>query len=172
MAAPIAGGPVQHAAQAAATAQRPDAAAKAGPSKFDQALASKAQSAEAVGQMNAVQKAQAVESAQKAGMVHGARAAVEAPKVSAARKIAPVTASEKSERTRSKLESALEQIESRTNALDRVIDRALSGGVKLNQQQLLVLQARVSEYSLELDLTGKVVEKATSGLKDTLHTQV
>ena len=40
------------------------------------------------------------------------------------------------------------------------------------EKVLLGLQAKVSQYSLELDLTGKVVEKATNGLKDTLRTQV
>jgi hypothetical protein len=172
MAVPIAGGQIQQAAQAAQQTQRPDAAAKVGLSKFDQVQASKAQSAEAVGQVNSVQKAQAVESAQKAGLVHGAREVVRTSKASAATASAPVAASKKADRTRSAIESALQQIEARTNALDRFIERAASGGVRLNPQQLLALQARVSEYSLELDLTSKVVEKATSGIKDTLHTQV
>jgi hypothetical protein len=172
MAVPIAGGQIQQAAQVAQQAQRPDAAAKVGLSKFDQALASKAQSAEAVGQINSVQKAQAAESAQKAGLVHGAREVVGTSKASATRASAPVAASKKADRTRSAIENALQQIEARTSALDRFIERAANGGMRLNPQQLLALQARVSEYSLELDLTSKVVEKATSGLKDTLHTQV
>ncbi len=172
MAMPVAGGQIQQAAQAVPKPQRPDAAAKAGPSKFDQALASKAQGVEAAGQVNAVQKAQSVASAQKAGLVHGARAVVETSKAAEARRVAPVAAGQKSERARSSIESALEQIESRTSSLDKFIERAVNGGVRLNQQQLLVLQSRVNEYSLELDLTGKVVDKAASGLKDTLHTQV
>ena len=38
--------------------------------------------------------------------------------------------------------------------------------------ELLSLQAGMYKYSQELDLTSKIVEKATSGLKDTLKTQV
>ena len=36
----------------------------------------------------------------------------------------------------------------------------------------MALQAGMYKYTQELELTGKVVEKATSGLKDTLKTQV
>ncbi len=66
----------------------------------------------------------------------------------------------------------LEGVESRNVSMGTFINSAITGKFKLNQQQLLALQARVSEYSMELDLTGKVVEKATNGLKDTLRTQV
>ena len=40
------------------------------------------------------------------------------------------------------------------------------------RRELLSLQAGMYKYSQELDLTSKIVEKATSGLKDTLKTQV
>jgi hypothetical protein len=66
----------------------------------------------------------------------------------------------------------LTQIENRNVAMGEFVNNALNGKMNLSQQQLLGLQAKVSEYSLELDLTGKVVEKATNGLKDTLRTQV
>ncbi|MGQ0503921.1 MAG: ATP-dependent helicase HrpB [Myxococcaceae bacterium] len=44
--------------------------------------------------------------------------------------------------------------------------------MKWDQQTLIQMQAGMYKYTQELELTGKVVEKATSGLKDTLKTQV
>ena len=38
--------------------------------------------------------------------------------------------------------------------------------------ELLAVQAGVYKFSQELELTSKVVEKATSGVKQTLQTQV
>jgi hypothetical protein len=42
----------------------------------------------------------------------------------------------------------------------------------MSNSEMLSLQAGMYKYTQELELTGKVVEKATSGLKDTLKTQV
>ena len=56
-------------------------------------------------------------------------------------------------------------------SLDKLINGAASGKTFSNAE-LLSLQAGMYKYSQELDLTSKVVEKATSGLKDTLKTQV
>ena len=42
----------------------------------------------------------------------------------------------------------------------------------MSNQELLSMQAGMYKYTQELDLVSKVVEKATSGLKDTLKTQV
>ncbi len=172
MAAPVAGAPVNQAVQVAQQPQRAEAAPKTGASKFDQAMADQAQSADALNQANAVQKAQAIEHAQKTGQVRKANSIQASEKATAGHKDAPVTASSKADKPRSSIETALTQIESRSSAMDRFISDAVGGRVKLSAQQLLGLQAKVSEYSLELDLTGKVVEKATTGLKDTLHTQV
>ena len=46
------------------------------------------------------------------------------------------------------------------------------GGKPMSNGELLSLQASMYKYSQELDLTSKVVEKATSGLKDVVKTQV
>jgi hypothetical protein len=45
-------------------------------------------------------------------------------------------------------------------------------GKNFSNSELIALQAGMYKYTQELELTGKVVEKATSGLKDTLKTQV
>jgi hypothetical protein len=55
--------------------------------------------------------------------------------------------------------------------LDEIIKLATSGK-NFNPQQLLAIQASVYKYSQELELTSKVVEKATSGVKQTMQTQV
>jgi len=55
--------------------------------------------------------------------------------------------------------------------LDKIIKLATSGK-KFDHQQLLAIQASVYKYSQELELTSKVVEKATSGVKQTMQTQV
>jgi len=57
------------------------------------------------------------------------------------------------------------------NKLDEIIKMATSGK-HFGQQELLAIQAGVYKYSQELELTSKVVEKATSGVKQTMQTQV
>ncbi|MFP2908486.1 ATP-dependent helicase HrpB [Pyxidicoccus sp. 3LFB2] len=55
--------------------------------------------------------------------------------------------------------------------LDRIIQQAGSGKAFSNAE-LLSLQASMYRYTQELDLVGRVVEKATTGLKDVVKTQV
>lgn len=56
-------------------------------------------------------------------------------------------------------------------ALDKLINGGLMGK-NFSNSELIGLQAGMYKYTQELDLCSKVVEKATSGLKDTLKTQV
>lgn len=65
----------------------------------------------------------------------------------------------------------LDQMMGTQNKLDDIIKMSLSGK-KFSQQQLLAIQASVYKFSQELELTSKVVEKATSGVKQTMQTQV
>ena len=55
--------------------------------------------------------------------------------------------------------------------LDKIIKLATSGK-SFSPTELLAVQAGVYKFSQELELTSKVVEKATSGVKQTLQTQV
>jgi hypothetical protein len=169
MAAPVAGAPLRELAQVAQQAKKAEGAPKTSASKFDQAMVDKAQGVDAA---KDVQKVQGVDKAQKVDQVLKADKVDATARATPVKKDDPVTAGQKIDKPRSSIEATLTQLESRTSAMDKFIADAVGGKVKLNPQQLLGLQARVSEYSLELDLTGKVVEKATSGLKDTLHTQV
>lgn len=62
-------------------------------------------------------------------------------------------------------------LEKGQGVMDKLINSGLSGK-KISNSELLALQAGMYKYTQELELTGKVVEKATTGLKDTLKTQV
>lgn len=68
----------------------------------------------------------------------------------------------------SRVVSDLEQGQAR---LDTLISAGVSGK-SFSNAELLSLQASMYKYTLELDLTSKVVEKATSGIKDVVKTQV
>ena len=65
----------------------------------------------------------------------------------------------------------MSDLEKGQGTLDKLITRGLSGK-NISNTELLAMQAQMYQYTQELELTGKVVEKATSGLKDTLKTQV
>ena len=65
----------------------------------------------------------------------------------------------------------LDSLENGQTKVDALIKLGVSGA-HFNNAQLLALQAGVYKYTQEMELTGKVVEQATSGLKDTLKTQV
>lgn len=69
------------------------------------------------------------------------------------------------------LKKLLDQIVDGQNKLDDIINMAVSGK-QYGQQDLLAIQASVYKFSQELELTSKVVEKATSGIKQTMQTQV
>jgi hypothetical protein len=69
------------------------------------------------------------------------------------------------------LKSLLGQVVDGQNKLDQIIKMATSGKTYGNQE-LLAIQASVYKFSQELELTSKVVEKATSGVKQTMQTQV
>ena len=51
------------------------------------------------------------------------------------------------------------------------LEKALSGD-KLSSQELLAMQAKIYRFTQEMEITSKVVEKSTSGLKQTMNTQV
>lgn len=83
--------------------------------------------------------------------------------------VKPVEA--KAEARESGLKSILNQVVDGQNKLDQVIKMATSGK-QYGNQELLAIQAAVYKFSQELELTSKVVEKATSGVKQTMQTQV
>jgi hypothetical protein len=65
----------------------------------------------------------------------------------------------------------LMRVEQAQHRMDKILELAESGRA-FTPAELLALQAHVYRASQELDLAGKVVEKATSGVKQVLQTQV
>lgn len=65
----------------------------------------------------------------------------------------------------------LDQVSAAQQRMDSILKLAESGKA-FSPAELLSLQAHVYRASQELDLAGKVVEKATGGVKQVLQTQV
>ena len=65
----------------------------------------------------------------------------------------------------------LDRVSQAQKRLDRILALAESGRT-FTPAELLALQAHVYAASQQLDLAGKVVEKATSGVKQVLQTQI
>ncbi len=72
---------------------------------------------------------------------------------------------------RSRMAQMLDQLVGGQDKMTQIMKVALSGR-QFNSQELLAMQAGVYRFSQELDLTGKVIDKATSGIKQTMNTQV
>jgi hypothetical protein len=65
----------------------------------------------------------------------------------------------------------LDQVNAAQNRMEQILHMAESGK-SFSPAELLSLQTHVYRASQELDLAGKVVEKATGGVKQVLQTQV
>lgn len=65
----------------------------------------------------------------------------------------------------------LDQVTSAQKRLDHILEMA-QHGKSFTPAELIAMQAHVYRASQELDLAGKVVEKATGGVKQILQTQV
>lgn len=83
----------------------------------------------------------------------------------------PVTQKTEVSKATNTINGLFANIEKGQVQMDKLINGGLSGK-NFSNSELLSLQAGMYKYSQELELTSKVVEKATSGLKDTLKTQV
>ncbi|MBL8953418.1 MAG: ATP-dependent helicase HrpB [Myxococcaceae bacterium] len=66
---------------------------------------------------------------------------------------------------------ALDQVSAAQTRMEKVLELAQSGK-SFTPAELLALQTQMYRASQELDLAGKVVEKATGGVKQVLQTQV
>ena len=184
MAGPLMSAPV--AAQQIAQTQLKDQGLQQQPtkqaaSKFDGLMADKAQAAQAPGQVNATSQVNAAQAAQKA------QAASAAQKVDVPRHIEAANRADRANtravnenvpadvpapvESSNQITGILSDIEKGQGLMDKLINGGLSGK-SFSNSELLALQAGMYKYTQELELTGKVVEKATTGLKDTLKTQV
>jgi hypothetical protein len=171
MAGPLAGISAAQIAQQKLPDQVAQQVDKQGPSKFDKALHAKG-----VRQAQHVQHAQQVQQIQQARQVDQVakldKAALQKLDNNATGKgMDPVTQKNEVSRSKSILMSMMDNLEKGGAAIDKLLNGGLAGR-NFSNSELLGLQAGMYKYTQELDLCSKVVEKATSGLKDTLKTQV
>ncbi len=123
--------------------------------------------AQAANATQQTQAAQAASQVQKSGQVDKLR-----PDAVSTKAAEPVDQKPSTSKVAEGLSKMLGDMEKGQGVLDKLINQGLGGSQKLDNGQLLALQAGMYKYTQELELTGKVVEKATTGLKDTLKTQV
>jgi hypothetical protein len=183
MAGPLAGISAAQIAQQKVQEQSAQQTQKQGPSKFDQALktqdASKAHGVQAAQAADHAQAANRTQFAQKVDQVRKSEKAelnkvntnVKTENSVAGKAMDPVTQKSEVNKSGSMVMSMMSSMEKGQASIDQLINGGLSGK-KFSNSELLALQAGMYKYTQELELTGKVVEKATSGLKDTLKTQV
>ncbi len=129
-----------------------------------------------VQQANQVQDVKQVQEAQKTTETTKAVDVLKAAQTNAVNKgddvrLGVKTVDSAKEAKQSGFKTLLDQIVGGQNKLDDIIKLSMSGK-KFDFQQLLAIQASVHKFSQELELTSKVVEKATSGVKQTMQTQV
>ncbi|MBX5483689.1 MAG: ATP-dependent helicase HrpB [Myxococcaceae bacterium] len=137
-------------------------------------MAQKAEAARGPNAAQATQKAEQVHQAQKVAEVSKAeKAALNKirPDAVTAKSAAPVNAKSETSAMVAHMAKMMSDLEKGQGVMDKLINTGLSGK-QISNAELLSLQAGMYKYTQELELTGKVVEKATSGLKDTLKTQV
>lgn len=72
---------------------------------------------------------------------------------------------------KSGMAKVIEDLVQGQDKMTNIMNMALSGR-QFSPPELLAMQAGVYRFSQELELTSKVVEKATSGVKQTMNTQV
>ncbi|SEU09378.1 ATP-dependent helicase HrpB [Stigmatella erecta] len=159
---------------------------KQGASKFDGVLANKSQAAggaEQVQGAQAAQKAQAAQAAQRVDQVRQVETVNKTEKAAlnkvngatseqlTSRAAEPVTAKAETSKAGNMMSSVVSSLEKGQLNLEKLIAQG-SSGKQFSNGELLSLQASMYKYTQELDLTSKVVEKATSGLKDVVKTQV
>ena len=124
---------------------------------------------EAFGQVLQSQQASAGAQAQAANGSPNVADVLREAKTQQAAPSTRVGATEKSEETR--LESMITGLVRGQDKMSHIMTEALSGK-SFSPSELLAMQVGVYRFSQELDLTSKVVQQATAGIKQTLNTQV
>jgi len=120
-------------------------------------------------QAQQTQNPQQVQNANKINETAKARSILQAAKINATQGTTRVGAAAKVEKSR--IADLITRLTGGQDRMTGIMNMALSGR-QFSPQELLALQAGVYRFSQELELTSKVVEKATSGIKQTMNTQV
>lgn len=147
---------------------------KAGASKFDQSM--KSQGAGQVDKANHVQQAQQIQKIDQTKHIDQVAKTNKADlnkldKNVTGKGMDPVQQKNEVNKSGSMVMNMMSSLEKGQVNIDKMINGGLSNK-NMSQGELLQLQAGMYKYTQELDLCSKVVEKATSGLKDTLKTNV
>ena len=138
---------------------------KAGASKFDNVMANQgADKAQGVDRANQVQQTQKAEHVNQTTKAEKAVVHKNLPS-------SPVAAKAEANKLGNMLSKMVGDMEKGQSVMDKLVKAGVSGK-EFSNAELISLQAGMYKYTQELELTSKVVEKATSGLKDTLKTQV
>jgi hypothetical protein len=126
-----------------------------------------------VGQVNHAQQVQKLEQAKQIDQVAKTNKADlnKLDKNVTGKGMDPVSQKAEVNKSSSMVMSMMSNLEKGGANIDKLINGSLSSK-SMSNQELLQMQAGMYKYTQELDLCSKVVEKATSGLKDTLKTQV
>lgn len=131
---------------------------------FQQTLqAQQTQQADAPGQVDALNDSKRVQGTQKASEVL-LKAKVDG--MTPSTQVGNAAAAEQSEMLK-----MVDGLIKGQDEMSKIMDVALSGK-QMSPPELLAMQAKVYRFSQELELTSKVVEKSTSGIKQTMNTQV
>ncbi|WP_223754599.1 ATP-dependent helicase HrpB [Myxococcus sp. RHSTA-1-4] len=183
MAGPMTGVSAAQVAQQKLQEQGAQQTNKQGASKFDGVLADKAQGAGQVDATQGVNKAQAtqrteavrqvetVNKTEKAALNKVSAAGQEPLTAKGAEPVAAKAETAKSSKAGDMMTQVIGDLEKGQGNLEKIIAQA-SSGKQFSNAELLSLQASMYQYTQQLDLTSKVVEKATTGLKDVVKTQV
>jgi hypothetical protein len=174
MAGPLAGISAGQIAQQKLPDQAAQQATKSGPSKFDQSMKGQGvDQANKAGQVQQTQQAQKIDQAHKVDQLQKTDKAGlnKLDKNVTGKGADPVAQKQEVSKSTSMMKSMISSLEKGQTNIDKMINGGLNGK-SMSNQELLQMQAGMYKYTQELDLCSKVVEKATSGLKDTLKTQV
>ena len=132
--------------------------------KFQDSMqAQQAQQSQQVNQVQEIQPSKTVEGTTKAANVL-LQAQQGGP-------VSSTTVGQAAKAQRSQMAEVVEQLVNGQDKMAGIMKMALSGK-KFNSSELLAMQAGIYRFSQELEITSKVVEKATSGIKQTMNTQV
>ncbi|MFC1610684.1 ATP-dependent helicase HrpB [Myxococcota bacterium] len=116
-----------------------------------------------------VMDAQGTQNVQTTGQVQESHKVLLQAKVNANLPTTRVGSTEKAQQSR--LTKMLDGLIGGQDRMTKIMNMALSGR-QFSPPELIAMQAGVYRFSQELELTSKVVEKATSGIKQTMNTQV
>jgi hypothetical protein len=132
----------------------------------------KTQQSGGANQFQNVMQSQQAQGAQATNQVQGVQEAAKILQQAKINQLSPSTrVGAAADTKRSRMANMLEGLINGQDKMTKIMNMALSGR-QFSPPELIAMQAGVYRFAQELELTSKVVEKATSGIKQTMNTQV